>query len=130
MDTTRVRSTLHGTSSAALVFHRIALTPQDRDGPVDPVSWTPRRSPDMNAHIQTGMGIPPPSPQASLYVGLFNTADSTQPHPNLMVNFIHVFFDRLGSTYPFLSYEVIFERFLNHGLPNLLANAIAASAAR
>ncbi|KAI0745394.1 hypothetical protein C8Q76DRAFT_29473 [Earliella scabrosa] len=100
------------------------------DGPVDPVSWTPRRSPDMNAHIQTGMGIPPPSPQASLYVGLFNTAESTQPHPNLMVNFIHVFFDRLGSTYPFLSYEVIFERFLNHGLPNLLANAIAASAAR
>ncbi|KAI0779749.1 hypothetical protein C8Q74DRAFT_1197418 [Fomes fomentarius] len=101
------------------------------DRPAESLSWTPCPSPDMHADLDTGMmGISQSLPQFSPLFGLFDAADSTQPHPNLMMNFIQVFFDKLGPTYPFLSSAIIVERFLSRRLPALLANAIAASAAR
>lgn len=85
----------------------------------------------MHAGPDTGMmGISQSLPQLSPLFGLFDAADTTQPHPNLMMNYIQVFFDKLGPTYPFLSSTIIVERFLSRRLPALLANAIAASAAR
>lgn len=46
-----------------------------------------------------------------------------------MMAFLHVFFEKLVPTFPFLSSESVYERFLHRRLSPLLANAIAASAA-
>ncbi|TFK89480.1 hypothetical protein K466DRAFT_486792 [Polyporus arcularius HHB13444] len=99
------------------------------DGPIETLSWTPRR-PIIDAHIDMDFSVSDTPRDFAPLLGLFDAHDSSQPHPNLMMSFLHVFFDKLGSTYPFLLSEIVCERFLHRQLPPLLANAIAASAAR
>ncbi|KAI0365667.1 hypothetical protein BV20DRAFT_724463 [Pilatotrama ljubarskyi] len=72
----------------------------------------------------------PPSSTSPQLSGLFDPSHPTQPHPTLMVDFIRVFFDKLTTTYPFLSLEIVRDQFIRHRLSPLLANCIAASAAR
>lgn len=67
--------------------------------------------------------------RTSPLLGLFDETDHQQPHPHLMMTFLHLFFEHLGPALPFLSLESVYERFLHRRLSPLLANAIAASAA-
>ncbi|RPD78339.1 hypothetical protein L226DRAFT_520716 [Lentinus tigrinus ALCF2SS1-7] len=98
------------------------------DVPIEPLSWTPR--PVLDLHTGMDFSLTDTRSDVAPLLGLFDAHDSTQPHPNLMMSFLHVFFDKLGPTYPFLSSEIVCERFLHRQLSPLLANAIAASAAR
>ena len=88
-----------------------------------------RHSPDL---LGTSLSAPPnqSSPYTSPLLGLFDAGDHQHPHSNLMTTFLAIFFEKLGPTYPFLSSESIYEKFLHRRLSPLLANAIAASAAR
>ncbi|KAI0743881.1 hypothetical protein C8Q80DRAFT_1272511 [Daedaleopsis nitida] len=101
------------------------------DAPPQPLSWGPRHSPDMHSQPHTGLTLPATASTQPFtpLPGLFDLSNPAQPHPTLMMNFLQVFFDRLGPTYTFLSSQSICERYLHHRLPPLLANAIAASAA-
>ncbi|KAH9940462.1 uncharacterized protein BXZ73DRAFT_98892 [Epithele typhae] len=109
--------------------------PSSRDGPVAPLDWTP---PCQIPEMHTGQsnvfaGFPASNllpPSNMLEFGLFDHIDGTQPHPTLMISFIQDFCDKLSSSYPFLSSESVVDRFCHHRLPAVLANAIAASAAR
>lgn len=114
-----------------VLCHRITrmLTNASRDGPIQPLSWAPRR-PVLDVHTGMDFSLIDPTSDVTPLLGLFDAHDSTQPHPNLMMSFLHVFFEKLGSTYPFLSSEIVCDRFLHRQLSPLLANAIAASAAR
>ncbi|KAM5531838.1 hypothetical protein V8D89_014468 [Ganoderma adspersum] len=104
------------------------------DGFVQPPSWTPsstssaRCTPDMS---RSDLAAPRPNQatRSSPFLGLFDETDHQQPHPTLMMAFLHVFFEKLAPTFPFLSSESVYERFLHRRLSPLLANAIAASAA-
>ncbi|TBU31729.1 hypothetical protein BD311DRAFT_103565 [Dichomitus squalens] len=99
-------------------------------GPVQPLPWSSaRHSPDMLG-TDLDMQLPQLSSYPSPLLGLFDASDHHHPHPNLMMSFLTVFFERLGPAYPFLSSGNICERFLHRRLSPLLANAIAASAAR
>lgn len=102
-----------------------------RDATMPPLAWSPpRHSPDLHperGQIHGGMGMAAPM---NPLLGLFESGDSNQPHPSLMMNFIQEFFAKFGSTYPFLSSDVVYERFIHRRLPPLLANAIAACTAR
>nr|VWO96152.1 Zn(2)-C6 fungal-type domain-containing protein [Ganoderma boninense] len=96
-------------------------------------SWSPstssvRRTLSMSS---SDLAVPRPNQAAcsSSFLGLFDEADHQQPHPQLMMAFLHVFFEQLGPTFPFLSSESVYERYLHRRLSPLLANAIAASAA-
>ncbi|KAI0769624.1 hypothetical protein BD413DRAFT_477149 [Trametes elegans] len=91
--------------------------------------WAPQRSTSL-PNVPSITTSPLPSPSPSLASGLFDPAEPNQPHPKLMMEFIRVFFEKYGTAYPFLFSEEIYEQFLHHKLPPLLANAIAASAVR
>ncbi|KAI0823332.1 hypothetical protein BC628DRAFT_1384167 [Trametes gibbosa] len=73
-------------------------------------------------------GSPGPSPSSTS--GLFDPRDPTQPHPNLMMEFVPVFFEKFGAAYPFLNSSSVCDQFFQRRLSPLLANSIAASAAR
>ncbi|KAI1796376.1 hypothetical protein LXA43DRAFT_616825 [Ganoderma leucocontextum] len=104
------------------------------DGSMQPLSWSPsstssaRRTPDMSFSDPAAL-LPKPATRTSPLLGLFDETDHQQPHPHLMMAFLHVFFEELGPTFPFLSLESVYERFLHRRLSPLLANAMAASAA-
>ncbi|KAI0645488.1 hypothetical protein C8Q79DRAFT_695996 [Trametes meyenii] len=100
------------------------------EDPLQPSSWFRRQSPEIHSGSHTSTPYAPLPPAASPLSGLFDPSEPSQPHPKLMMDFIHVFFDKLGSTYTFLSSEAICEQFLHHKLSPLLANCLAASAAR
>ena len=99
-----------------------------------PTSWTPpRQSPDLHpghAHNYLGLAMAAPLNSFSPMLSLFDPSDSTQPEPTLMMHFVHDFSDKFGSTYPFLSSDSLYQRFVHRRLPALLANAVAASAAQ
>ncbi|EJF57630.1 hypothetical protein DICSQDRAFT_129360 [Dichomitus squalens LYAD-421 SS1] len=98
--------------------------------PIQPLPWSSARySPDMLG-TDLSMQLPQLSSYPSPLLGLFDASDHQHPHPNLMMSFLTVFFEKLGPAYPFLSSGNICERFLHRRLSPLLANAIAASAAR
>ncbi|KAH9847193.1 hypothetical protein C2E23DRAFT_890251 [Lenzites betulinus] len=107
-----------------------------------PLSWhdPPQASTwAQQSHVpHLGSRIPTPatpplfcSPESSPSTsGLFDLSDPTQPHPNLMMDFVPVFFDKFGAAYPFLTPENVCDQFFRRRLSPLLANSIAASAAR
>ncbi|KAI0695941.1 hypothetical protein C8T65DRAFT_38876 [Cerioporus squamosus] len=99
------------------------------DVPIETLSWAPRL-PSVDPHTGMDFSLSDTASELAPLLGLFDAHDSTQPHPNLMMSFLHVFFEKLGTTYPFLSSEIVCERFLHRQLSPLLANAIAASAVR
>ncbi|PIL34135.1 transcription factor [Ganoderma sinense ZZ0214-1] len=105
------------------------------DAFMQPSSWSPssstssaRRTPSMSSSDPAALR-PYQATRSSPFLGLFDETDHQQPHPHLMIAFLHVFFEQLGPTFPFLSSESVYERFLHRRLSPLLANAIAASAA-
>ncbi|KAF4599741.1 hypothetical protein EYR40_006840 [Pleurotus pulmonarius] len=61
---------------------------------------------------------------------LYDSDQSQRPHPDLMPHFIQLFFEQLGSEFPFLNYQEILAEFWEGTLPPLLANCIAALSAR
>ncbi|KAI8992860.1 hypothetical protein BD414DRAFT_458190 [Trametes punicea] len=107
--------------------HATQQAPQD---PLQSLAWCPPRDPALHSSLATQappMQIPSmPSSSSSL----FDPNDPIQPHPKLMMDFIHVFFENLGTTYTFLCPAAICQDFLNQRLSPLLANALAGSAAR
>ncbi|KAL1942800.1 hypothetical protein VTO73DRAFT_5040 [Trametes versicolor] len=98
-----------------------AVLPQTWHDPVQTSQWSPNGA-------GTHLGLQTPSPFSSN--GLFDPSDPTQPHPNLMMDFVPAFFDKFGAAYPFLSSRNICDQFFRRRLSPLLANSIAASAAR
>ncbi|KAJ8462863.1 hypothetical protein ONZ51_g10619 [Trametes cubensis] len=99
------------------------------EDPLRSLAWCPPR----NSAMGYGLPLSPPTPPSPLLPppssGLFDPIDPAQPHPKLMMDFIHVFFENLGTTYTFLCPAAICQDFLNHRLSPLLANALAAAAA-
>ncbi|KAI0329223.1 hypothetical protein GY45DRAFT_1337637 [Cubamyces sp. BRFM 1775] len=99
------------------------------EDPLRSLAWCPPRN------SATGFGLPvsPPTPPSPLLppvsTGLFDPIEPVQPHPKLMMDFIHIFFENLGTIYTFLCPAAICQDFLNHRLSPLLANALAAGAA-
>ncbi|KAI9066591.1 hypothetical protein FKP32DRAFT_1589446 [Trametes sanguinea] len=98
--------------------------------PPPSMAWCPPRDPEL--HQSMVLQLPPiqvpvlPCPS----LGLFDPVDLVQPHPKLMMDFIHVFFENLGTTYTFLCPAAICQDFLHERLSPLLANALAAGAAK
>ena len=105
-----------------------------RDGFVQAPSWSPSSTSSARCTPNTSW-LDPAAPRpnqatrSSPFLGLFDETDHQQPHPTLMMAFLHVFFEKLVPTFPFLSSESVYERFLHRRLSPLVANAIAASAA-
>ncbi|KAI0633287.1 hypothetical protein C8Q77DRAFT_776834 [Trametes polyzona] len=104
-----------------------------------PTTWQDSLQASLWSHHSSGshlglQSLTPPlmtsTPSPSSTTGLFDPNDPTQPHPNLMVDFVPVFFDKFGAAYPFLSSSTVCDQFFRHRLSPLLANSIAASAAR
>ncbi|CDO69258.1 hypothetical protein BN946_scf185042.g160 [Trametes cinnabarina] len=97
--------------------------------PPPSLAWCPPRDPEL--HDTMVLQLPPiqipvlPCPS----LGLFDPDDLVQPHPKLMMDFIHVFFEHLGKTYTFLCPAAICQDFLHERLSPLLANVLAAGAA-
>ncbi|KAH9895021.1 hypothetical protein C8Q73DRAFT_665333 [Cubamyces lactineus] len=104
-------------------------TQSSLEDPLRSLAWCPPRT------SASGFGLPlsPPTPPSPLLpplsTGLFDPIEPAQPHPKLMMDFIHVFFENLGTTYTFLCPAAICQDFLNRRLSPLLANALAAGAA-
>lgn len=67
---------------------------------------------------------------SSRQVHLFDPDFPQRPHPSLTPHFIQTFFDRLGSSYPWISYEDITAEYWDQTLSPQLANCIAALASR
>ncbi|KAH8827956.1 hypothetical protein DL96DRAFT_1128731 [Flagelloscypha sp. PMI_526] len=61
---------------------------------------------------------------------LFDPDQPIQVHPNLMHQFITLFFDQYGTDYPFLSRDAVYRSFVSKRLSPLLASCIAAMACR
>ena len=112
---------------------RLVLIEACRDGfSMQPLSWSPLPSSASHTPNLSGSDLVAPrrdqATRTSPFLGLFDEIDHQQPHPHLMMAFLHVFFQKLGPTFPFLLLESVYERFLHRRLSPLLANAIAASA--
>ncbi|KAI9510919.1 hypothetical protein F5148DRAFT_1175213 [Russula earlei] len=80
--------------------------------------------------------IPDPSatqrdrPAASQPPPLFDSRHGTMPHPTILMHLVQVFFECFSRNFPFLQYEDVSRRVFNGTLSPLLANSIAALAAR
>lgn len=84
--------------------------------------------------------IPKPSVDPSLFIqpASFDNASNTFfeptrpdfPRADLLEHLVEIFFDRLGCQLPFLKKEVVLARIRSFSLPDHIANAIAALAAR
>ncbi|KAJ6563517.1 hypothetical protein B0H10DRAFT_1843485, partial [Mycena sp. CBHHK59/15] len=61
---------------------------------------------------------------------LFDLEHPQFPQPAYMAHFIHLFFEKLGPEFPFLNYEEISTDFSAKVLSPLVANCVAAMAAR
>ncbi|KAI0356277.1 hypothetical protein OH77DRAFT_1401438 [Trametes cingulata] len=118
---------------AAVQDHDQALLGGLYEQPAVTVWYTPPPSVSQYPNMHFGVAPSAPMPASSTspqLSGLFDPSYPTQPNPSLMVDFIRAFFDKLGETYPFLSLEIVRDQFIRHKLSPLLANCIAASAAR
>ena len=69
-------------------------------------------------------------PAASQAPPLFDSRHGTMPHPTMLVHLVQVFFELFSRNFPFLQFDDISRRMFNGTLSPLLANSIAALAAR
>ncbi|TFK44488.1 hypothetical protein BDQ12DRAFT_673081 [Crucibulum laeve] len=69
-------------------------------------------------------------PHDSRHIHLFDSDHPELPHASVMQQFIPIFFERFGSEFTFLSYQLVMGDFWERSLPPLIANCIAAMASR
>lgn len=62
------------------------------------------------------------------HVQLFDPENPHRPHPTYMTHFIHVFFERYGQDFAFLSYQDVLADYWDQRISLPLANCIAAMA--
>jgi len=74
--------------------------------------------------------VPPRSLSSATQASLFDPQRPDLPRSDLLEHLLEVFFDRLGCQLPFLQKEVVVGRMRSFSLPEHVANAIAAMAAR
>lgn len=65
-----------------------------------------------------------------LTANLFDPEQPERPNTMFMGQLIQDFFNHLSSYFPFLNYDEVVQKFLTHSLSSLMANCIAALAAR
>jgi hypothetical protein len=64
------------------------------------------------------------------HILLFDPDHPQRPHPTLMPHFIQLFFEQLGTEFPFISYEDTLRQFCEQSLAPLISNCIASLAVR
>lgn len=99
-------------------------------------SWDSSNNSNSNSTSYPPSSYPPPAappqqppPSSTPPVPLFEPR-SQYPYATLMPHFIQVFFERMGSEFPFLSHESILRDHWEHRLSPMMACSIAAMAAR
>ncbi|KAL0956218.1 hypothetical protein HGRIS_002374 [Hohenbuehelia grisea] len=80
--------------------------------------------------LQNSHNARSPYPASSRPFNLYDHEQPTRPNSSLMPHFIQLFFEHLAAEFAFLAYEEILAQFWEGTLPALLANCIAAMAAR
>jgi hypothetical protein len=70
------------------------------------------------------------SPHGRTPASLFDPSQPQQPNPILMPQLIQIFYQENRGRFPYMVYEETLQRFFNRTLPALVANCIAAAAAR
>jgi len=72
----------------------------------------------------------PSHQHSSRPIHLFDPEHPQRPHPTLMPHYIQLFFEHLSGEFGFISYDEVLGEFWDQTLPPILANCIAAMAAR
>ncbi|KAG6812543.1 hypothetical protein H0H92_002312 [Tricholoma furcatifolium] len=68
--------------------------------------------------------------QSSRHLHLFDPEQPQNPNPQLLSTLVQIFFEHVGSEFPFLVYEQISQDVWDRRLPPMVSNVIAAIASR
>jgi hypothetical protein len=74
--------------------------------------------------------LPTPPLNGHGSITLFDPGQPQYPNPILMPQFIQLFFQEMGSEFPFMSYEETLARFFDKSISAVVANCIAALAVK
>ena len=101
---------------------------------------SPPDSPQMDLpHIHTSADYPYASSHVHVhafegtegnYSHLFDPKRPRYPHPDLIVHFTSLFFDKLASHFPFMDHNSTMMKVMNGTMPSILSNSIAALSSR
>ncbi|KAK7472973.1 hypothetical protein VKT23_001077 [Stygiomarasmius scandens] len=122
-DSASVRYTPYGSDTRRSVdySHRASYSNSSaRQSPLSYGSVSPSPAPMMHHHSRSSSG-----PRQN---SIFDPEYSQFPNPQFMSQFIQLFFQHLGSEYPFIKYEDVAGDFMERRMSVALSNSIAALA--